>query len=130
MIDADYPDDLAVPANTPAHAESQLHSLEQAAGGIGLYVDAKKIEFMSFKQKGTISTFSGKSLKLVKHFTYLGSNILSTENDVDIPIFKVWTFVDCPTWKSAQSDEIKWICYKLLLCQYYCMEVPQGLLQN
>ena len=43
---ADYADDLVLLANTPAQAESQLHSLDQAAGGIGLYAYANKIEYM------------------------------------------------------------------------------------
>ena len=32
----DYADDLALLANTPDQAESQLHNLEQIASGIGL----------------------------------------------------------------------------------------------
>ena len=43
MTDTGYTDDLAHLANTLAQAESQLHSLEQAAGGIGLYVNVNKI---------------------------------------------------------------------------------------
>ena len=30
ITDADYADDIELPANTPAQAESQLHSLERA----------------------------------------------------------------------------------------------------
>ena len=36
ITDADYADDIALLANTPAQAETLLHSLEQAASGIGL----------------------------------------------------------------------------------------------
>ena len=50
MIDADYADDLALHANEPAQAESLLHSLEQTAGGIELYVNVNKTEFMCLKQ--------------------------------------------------------------------------------
>ena len=35
MTDTDYTDDLVLLANTPAQAKSLLHSLEQAARGIG-----------------------------------------------------------------------------------------------
>ena len=42
ITDANYADDIALPENTPAQAESQLHSLERAAGGIGLHVNADK----------------------------------------------------------------------------------------
>ena len=50
-------------------AESLLHSLEQAAGGINLHVNVIKAEFICFKC-GVISTLSGKPLKLVDKFTY------------------------------------------------------------
>ena len=45
-------------ANIPALAKYLLHSLEHAAGGISLYVNANKTEFMCFKQEGTISTLN------------------------------------------------------------------------
>ena len=53
----DYIDNLVFLANKPAKAKSLLNSLEQAAGGIGLYVNKKK------------------PLKLGDKFTYLGRNI-------------------------------------------------------
>ena len=42
ITDADYADDLALLANTPNQAETLLHSLERAAAGIGLHVNAHK----------------------------------------------------------------------------------------
>ena len=38
ITDTDYADDIVLLENTPAQAESLLHSLELAAGGIGLNV--------------------------------------------------------------------------------------------
>ena len=64
ITDTDYANDLALLANTPTQVESLPHSLEQAAGSIDLYMNANKTEFVCFKQKGTISTLSGKPLKL------------------------------------------------------------------
>ena len=52
--DADYTDDIAL-TNKTTQAESLLHNLKQAAGGNGLYVNAGKMEFMCFNQKGHIS---------------------------------------------------------------------------
>ena len=49
---------------------------------------------MCFKQDGDISTLDGKFLKLVDQFTYLVSNISSTESDVNICIGKEWTAID------------------------------------
>ena len=48
ITDADYADDIALLANTPTQAEFLLHSLERAAGGIGLHVNADKTEYMCF----------------------------------------------------------------------------------
>ena len=48
ITDADYADDIAILANTPNQAETLLHSLEQAAAGISLYVNAHKTEYMCF----------------------------------------------------------------------------------
>ena len=50
ITNADYTDDIALLENTPAQAESLLHSLERATGGIGLHVNADKTEFICFNQ--------------------------------------------------------------------------------
>ena len=57
-------DDIALLANTPAQSESLLHTLEQAAGDIGLHVNADKTEFMCFNKRGDISALNCGSLKL------------------------------------------------------------------
>ena len=44
ITDADCTDDTVILSNTPAQAETLLHSLERAAAGIGLHVNAHKIE--------------------------------------------------------------------------------------
>ena len=41
-------DDIAILANAPTQAETLLHSLEWAATGIGLHVNAHKMEYMCF----------------------------------------------------------------------------------
>ena len=81
ITNADYTDDIALLANSLALAESLLHSLKQAAGGVGLHVNADKTEYMCFYQRSDISTLKGGPLKLVNKFTYFGSSISSTEND-------------------------------------------------
>ena len=50
ITDADYADDTAILANTLNQAEILLHSLEQAAAGIGLHVNAHKTEYMCYNQ--------------------------------------------------------------------------------
>ena len=78
ITNANYADDTALLTNTPTQAETRLHSLEQAAAGIGLHVNAHKMEYMYFNQTGDISTLNGSPLKLVDKFTYLGSSVSST----------------------------------------------------
>ena len=48
ITDADYADDLALLLNTPNQAETLLHSLERAAAGFGLHVNAHKTEYMCY----------------------------------------------------------------------------------
>ena len=109
ITDADYADDLALLANTPNQAETLLHSLERAAAGIGLHVNANKTEYMCYNQTGNITTLDGASLKLVNKFTYLGSSVSSTEKDIDTRLTKAWTAIDRLSiiWKSDLTDKMK-----------------------
>ena len=86
----DYADDIVFLGSIPAKAESLLHSPEKAADGIGRDVNADKTE----NQEGDTSTLKGGSLKLVNKFTYLGSSVSSTENDVDSRLAKAQTVID------------------------------------
>ena len=88
-----YVDDIALLANTPNQAETLLHSLERAAAGIGLHVNAHKTEYMCFNQAGHISTLNGTSPKLDDKFTYLRSSVSSTEKDIDTRLTKAWTAI-------------------------------------
>ena len=64
---------------------------------------------MCYNQTGDISTVDGTSLKLVDKFTYLGSNVSSTEKDIDTRLTKAWTAIDRLSiiWESDLSDKIK-----------------------
>ena len=46
ITDTDYADDIALLANTPAQAETLLHSLDRAAVVIGLHVNALSTEYV------------------------------------------------------------------------------------
>ena len=69
ITDADYADDIAFLTNTLSQAKCLLHSLEQAAACIGLYVNADKTEYMCFNKRGDIYTLRSGLLKLVDWFT-------------------------------------------------------------
>ena len=109
ITDADYADNIAILANTPNQAETLLHSLEQAAAGIGLYVNAHKTEYMCYNQTGDISTLDRTPLKLENKFTYLGSSVASTEKDIDTRLTKAWTAINRLSiiWKSDMTDKMK-----------------------
>ena len=109
ITDEDYADDRALLTSRPTHAESLSHSLERVAGGVGLHINSDKTEYKSFNQRGNISTLKGGSLKLGKKFIYLGSSVLSTENDINTWLAKTWTANDSISvvWKSELSDKIK-----------------------
>ena len=106
---ADYADDIAILANTPDQAETLLHSLEQAAAGISLYVNPHKTEYMCYNQTGDISTLEGTPLKLVDKFTYVGSSVKSTENDIETRLTKAGTAINRLSiiWKSDLTDKMK-----------------------
>ena len=107
ITDADNADDIAILANTPAQAETLLHSLERDAAPIGLHVNAHKTKYMCFDQTGDISTLG--SLKLVDKFTYQGSSVSSTEVDIDAQLAKAWTAIASllVIWKSDLTDKMK-----------------------
>ena len=64
---------------------------------------------MCYNQTGDISTLDGTYLKLVDKFTYQGSNVASTEKDIDTRLTKAWTANDRLSiiWKSDLTDKMK-----------------------
>ena len=88
QLRTDYANDIALLANTPAQAETLLHSLEQATSGIGLHVITDKTEHLCFNKRGDISTLNSSSLKLVDKFTYPGSSVSSTETEINMRLAK------------------------------------------
>ena len=64
---------------------------------------------MCFNQIGDISSLDRTSLKLVDKFTYQGSNVSSTEKDIDTRLTKAWTAIDKLSIirKSDLTDKMK-----------------------
>ena len=109
FTDADYANDIALLANSHAQAETLLHSLEQAAAGIGLYINANKTENTCFNQRGDIFALNSSRLKLVDKFTYQGSSVSSTETDINTGLAQAWITINWLSviWKSDLTDKIK-----------------------
>ena len=79
IADADYADDIAFLANSPAQAETLLHTLERAAAGIGLQSTQTRRNTCALIKEATF----GSSLELADRFTYIGSSVSSTETDIN-----------------------------------------------
>ena len=94
ITDAYYAEDIVLLSYTPAPAEFLLHSLEEAAGCIGLHVPADKTEFVCFNQRNDISKLNRRSLKLIDNFSYIGRSVSSTENYINSKIAKAWPSID------------------------------------
>ena len=105
-----------------------LHRLERAAAGIGLHANTDKTEYMCFYQTGNISTLNGSSLKLVDKFTYLGSNVSSTETDINTRLAKKWTAIDrlSVIWKSDLTDKWNAVSSELQSCRYLYTDALHG----
>ena len=64
---------------------------------------------MCYNQTGDISTLDGTPLKLVDKFTYLGSNVSSTEKEIDSWLTKAWTAINrlLIIWNSDLTNKMK-----------------------
>ena len=91
----------------------QIHLINWWKLNCHYLVNADKTEYMCFNQNQNqrvdISSLTGGSLKLVDKFSYLGSSISSTENDINTQPPKIWSAIDklSVIWKSDLSNKIK-----------------------
>ena len=88
---------------------ARAHARLRAYVCVCVYVYVCVVIMMMTMIIGAISTFSGKSSKLVGLLTYLDCNISSTESDVYMRIVKAWTVINRLSiiWKSDISDKMK-----------------------
>ena len=128
ITDANYADDIALQANAPAQAKTLQHTLEWAAAGIGLHLNAHNKEYICFNQTGDIATLNGSTLELFVKFTYLGSSVSSTEAHINMRLAKAWTAIDklSVIWKSDLSIKRNAVSFKQRLCRYCYMDAPHG----
>ena len=72
---------------------------------------------MSINQRCDISTQNRGSLKHGNKFTYLGSTVSSTKNDINTRRAKAWTAIDrlSVIWKSDLSDKLKRSIFKAVV---------------
>ncbi|XP_038070002.1 uncharacterized protein LOC119739220 [Patiria miniata] len=83
LTDLDYVDDLALTADHLCDAQDLLTSLENAAAKVGLFLNAKRTEYMTINEEShyPIYTSDGTQLKEVSDFRYLGSYVADSKKD-------------------------------------------------
>ena len=84
LTDTDFANDIALLSQSLEHAQDLLQSLEQAANGVGLYLNETKTECMNrcnSNNSHPVKTLNGTSLKQVEDYKYLGAYISSSEKD-------------------------------------------------
>ena len=81
-------------SDSSKYTQPSRNTIERAAAGIGLHVNAHKKEYICYNKTGDISTLDGTPLKLVGKFTYLGSSVSSTEKDIDARLTKAWKAIN------------------------------------
>ena len=112
ITDTGYADDLCLLSDTLEQAQEFLARLESAAATVGLVMNEKKTEYMCFSQEDQtpkLESLSGKDLKRVPDFLYLGSWINTTERDLSVRIAKAWAASNKldKIWKSSLNHKLK-----------------------
>ena len=90
ITDTDFTDDIATFSDTLKNATLLLHNIEIAIKEVGLLINEKKTEFISFNMNGIIQSLNGVSLKEVTDYKNLISHIENTAKDVNIRIGITW----------------------------------------
>ena len=84
LTDLDYADDIAITATVLKDAQDLLISVEVASAKVGLFLNAKKTEYMKVNEDADhlpIFSKDGSQLNEVKDFKYLGSYVADSKKD-------------------------------------------------
>ena len=110
VSDLDFADDIALTLNTLEEAQNLLFEVEIAAGNVGLHLNAKKTEIITYNQPITeIKSVSNEKIKNVEDFKYLGSWIDNTQKDIKVRIAQAWVACNklIKIWKSNLNRNLK-----------------------
>jgi hypothetical protein len=108
--DFDFADDIALVSNTAEQAQALLHRVEVECRKIGLRLNAKKTEIMSYNTGAPkIKTLDETVLTTVEDFKYLGSHLRDTKDDIKVRKALAWQALHSMKriWKSSLNQEIK-----------------------
>ena len=93
LTDLDYADDIALTSSLLQDAQDLLTSLEDASAIVGLFLNAKKTEYMCTngdEASNPILSRDGTQLKEVKDFKYLGSYVADSRKDFQSRKGQAW----------------------------------------
>ena len=111
IADTDYADDIALLTDYIKDAEATVHSVENLAKVIGLFVNATKTKFICLNQNAGSGTNSlnRETIDLENDLNYLGSFIASTKKDDNIRLGEAWAALNGMNniWKSNLPDQLK-----------------------
>ena len=111
VTDLDFADDIALLTEEIHQAQEVLLRLEEEAQKVGLFCNEKKTELQVFNHETPveITTKSGKLLKVVDNFKYLGSWTQSTSKDFEIRKALAWNVCHKmrKIWKSSLKRKMK-----------------------
>ena len=109
ICDLDFADDIL--SEEIDQAQELLTRVEHESAKVGLQLNDKKTKIITYNQESTveITSRSGKTLKVVNNFKYLGSWMESSEKDFEVRKALAWS--SChklkKIWNSTLSRKIK-----------------------
>ena len=108
ICDLDFADDIALLLEEVEQAQELLTHVEHGSVRVGLHLNDKVMAYNQ-EEHVNITTRSGKTLKVVKNFKYLGSSMESSEKDFEVRKALAWS--SChklkTIWNSTLSRKIK-----------------------
>ena len=119
ITDLGFADDLALLSDTVEQAQELLLALEQHAAKVGLKINVKKTQYMTFNQISNhpLCTSSGRQLQQVHDFKYLGAWIASTTQDFHVRKGLAWKSINKlhQIWKSSLPRKLKIQVFQTLI---------------
>ena len=109
--DLDYADDLAALADNIQGAQEMFRLIEDTSAQVGLYVNAKKTQFMTanIPVPKSIKAKDGTLLKEVSDYKYLGAWVASSMKDFKVRRALAWVAAHKlkSIWTSSFSNRLK-----------------------
>ena len=92
ITDLDFADDIALLSEEIQKAQELLTRVENEAAKFGLRLNDQKTEVMVYNipTPSPLKTIYGKAIKIVENFKYLGSWIISSEQDIKVRKAMAW----------------------------------------